>query len=68
MQYINGEGEVINVFDYSNVMDGLLDYVGQWANDYDLNEVMDELRANYPEAQSIEDVIGIDEYLYRHMN
>ena len=52
-----------NVFNYQNIKDQLDAYVGEWATDYDLDAVMDELREMG--AASIEDV-DIDSILQAH--
>ena len=51
-----------NVFNYQNIKDQLDAYVGEWATDYDLDAVMDELRDN--NVQSLDD-IDIDSILMK---
>ena len=53
------------MFDYSAIKQQALDYVGEYERDYDLDEVMDELRVIEPDVQSIDDV-DIDDILQRH--
>ena len=53
------------MFDYSTIKQQVLDYVGEYEQDYDLDEVMDELRAIEPDVQSIDD-IDLDDILQRH--
>ena len=51
------------MFDYSAIKQQVIDYTGEYAEDYDIDEVMDELRE--ADVQSINDV-DIDEILQRH--
>ena len=53
------------MFDYSTIKQQVLDYVGEYEQDYDLDEVMDEIRAIEPDVQSIDD-IDLDDILQRH--
>lgn len=54
------------MFDYSKIKQQVIDYVGEYAEDFDIDEVMDELRGIDPDVQSIDDVDDIDEILQRH--
>ena len=53
------------MFDYSTIKQQVLDYVGEYEQDYDLDEVMDEIRAIEPDVQSIYDIDRYD-LLQRH--
>lgn len=53
------------MFDYSTIKQQILDYVGEFERDYDLDEVMDEIRVIEPDVQSIDDV-DLDDILQRH--
>lgn len=53
------------MFDYSTIKQQVLDYVGEYEQGYDLDEVMDEIRAIEPDVQSIDD-IDLDDILQRH--
>lgn len=39
------------MFYYNDVRDSLLDYLDDWANDYDIDAVMDELRDAAPDEE-----------------
>ena len=60
------------MFDYNTIKDQVIDYTGEWADTYDLDAVMDELRGmtiidgDYEgDVRSIDDV-DIDDVLQRH--
>lgn len=54
------------MFDYRKIRQQVEDYVGEFAGDFDLEGVMDELRAIDPDVQSVDDVEDLDAVLQRH--
>ena len=44
------------MFDYQKIHDEVTDCLGEWEKDYDVDGIMDELRAIEPEIQSITDL------------
>lgn len=53
------------MFDYGKIKQQVLDYVGEFEADYDIDGVMDELRAIDPDVQGIDEV-DLDEILQMH--
>lgn len=53
------------MFDYNAIKQQVIDYAGEFVDDFDIDEVMDELRDITPDVQSIDDV-DIDDILQRH--
>ena len=54
------------MFDYRKIRDEVETYCGGFVNDFDIDEVMHELRFIEPEIESIDDVEDINEILDRH--
>ena len=54
------------MFDYRKIRQQVEDYAGEFAGDFDLEGVMDELRAIDPDVQSVDDVEDLDAVLQRH--
>ena len=54
------------MFDYRKIRQQVEDYAGEFAGDFDLEGVMDELRAIDPDVQSVDDVEDLDVVLQRH--
>ena len=54
------------MFDYRKIRQQVEDYAGEFAGDFDLEGVMDELRAIDPDVQSVDDVEDLDVILQRH--
>ena len=54
------------MFDYRAIKDQVTDYVSGYEEDFDIDGIMDELRAIEPEIRSIDDVEGFDELIQRH--
>ena len=57
------------MFDYSTIKQNVLDYVGEFESDYDIDAVMDEIRGLCHETGlDYDDIDGevIDEILQRH--
>lgn len=41
---------------YANVRSGVIDYLGEWAAEYDIDAIMDAIREENPEATTIDDI------------
>lgn len=54
------------MFDYSEIKNQVTDYMGEFEGDYDVDAIMDELRAIEPDVQSIDEVEDFDDILVRH--
>lgn len=54
------------MFDYRAIKDQVTDYISEHEEDFDVDAIMDELRAIEPEIRSIDDVEGFDELIQRH--
>lgn len=41
---------------YANVRSEVIDYLGEWAAEYDIDAIMDAIRDENPDASTIDDV------------